>query len=65
MLSKLNYRIHTDAIKENLISNDLTGKQIAVTYSNEADVLNMTLFRKRAKDWKIVKFKWKTIVMNL
>ncbi|WP_368076779.1 KilA-N domain-containing protein [Clostridium tyrobutyricum] len=52
MLSKLNYRIHTDAIKENLISNDLTGKQIAITYANEADVLNMALFGKKAKQWR-------------
>ncbi|MBV4446925.1 KilA-N domain-containing protein [Clostridium tyrobutyricum] len=52
MLSKLNYRIHTDAIKENLISNDLTGKQIAITYANEADVLNMALFGKTAKQWR-------------
>ncbi|CAB1253348.1 KilA-N domain protein [Clostridiaceae bacterium BL-3] len=52
MLSKVNYKIHTDAIKENLISNDLTGRQIAVTYANEADVLNMALFGKTAKDWR-------------
>ena len=52
VLSKLNYRIHTDAIKENLISNDLTNKEIATTYANEADVLNVALFGKSAKEWR-------------
>ena len=52
MLSKLNYRIHTDAIKENLISNDLTNKEIGITYANEADVLNVALFGKTAKEWR-------------
>ena len=51
-MSKLNYRIHTDAIKENLISNDLTNKEIAITYANEADVLNVALFGKTAKEWR-------------
>lgn len=52
VLSKLNYRIHTDAIKENLISNELTNKEIAFTYANEADVLNVALFGKTAKEWR-------------
>ena len=52
MLSKLNYRIHTDAIKQNLISNDLTNKEIGITYANEADVLNVALFGKTAKEWR-------------
>jgi hypothetical protein len=52
VLSKLNYKIHTDAIKENLISNDLTNKEISITYANEADVLNMALFGKTAKEWR-------------
>jgi len=52
LLSKLNYKIHTDAIKQNLISNDLTNKEIAITYANEADVLNMALFGKTAKEWR-------------
>ncbi len=52
ILSKVNYKIHTDAIKENLISNDLTNKQIGFTYANEADVLNMALFGKTAKQWR-------------
>ena len=52
VLSKLNYKIYTDAIKENLISNHLTNKQIGITYANEADVLNMALFGKTAKEWR-------------
>ena len=40
----LNYKIHTDAIKNNLILPDLTSTQIAYTYSNEADILNVVLF---------------------
>ena len=53
VLSKLNYKIHTDAIKDNLISNDLRNKQIARTYAYEAVVLNMALFGKIAKEWRI------------
>lgn len=52
VLSKLNYKIHTDAIKENLISNDLSKRDIAITYANEADVLNVALFGKSAKEWR-------------
>jgi len=52
LLSKLNYKMHTDAIKENLISNDLTNKEISITYANEADVLNVALFGKAAKEWR-------------
>lgn len=52
VLSKLNYKIHTDAIKENLVSNDLTNKEISITYANEADVLNVALFGKTAKEWR-------------
>ena len=51
-ISKLNYRIHTDAIKENLIPPELTPMQIAYTYANEADMLNVVLFGKTAKQWK-------------
>lgn len=53
LLAKVNYRIHTDAIKKNLISNDLTPKQIGITYANEADVLNVALFGKTAREWHI------------
>lgn len=51
-LSKLNYKIHTDAIKENLIPPELTPQQIAFTYASEADMLNMVLFGKTAKMWR-------------
>ena len=51
-LSKLNYRIHTDAIKANLIPPELTSAQIAYTYASEADMLNVVLFGKTAKQWR-------------
>ena len=51
-ISKLNHKIHTDAIKENLIPAELTSKQIAFTYANEADLLNVALFGMTAKQWR-------------
>ena len=51
-LTKINYRIHTDAIKGNLIPEYLTPQQISYVYANEADVLNMALFGKTAKQWR-------------
>ncbi len=51
-LAKLNYHIHTDAIKENLIVPTLTKTQINFVYANEADVLNVALFGKTASEWK-------------
>lgn len=51
-LSKINYRIHTDAIKEFLITPELTKKEISYKYASEADVLNMALFGKTAKQWR-------------
>lgn len=51
-LAKINYHIHTDAIKENLIPQNLSKKQILFVYATEADVLNMALFGKTAKDWR-------------
>ena len=51
-LTKINYRIHTDAIKENLIPQNLNKQQISYVYANEADVLNMALFGKTAKQWR-------------
>jgi len=51
-LAKINYRIHTDAIKENLIPPELTPRQINLVYASEADVLNMALFGMTAKDWR-------------
>ncbi|WP_440444648.1 KilA-N domain-containing protein [Phascolarctobacterium sp.] len=50
-IAKSNYRIHTDAIKENLPSN-LTSQQIAYTYANEADLINVALFGQTAKQWR-------------
>lgn len=51
-LSKVNYHIHTDAIKENLIPYELTKYQINTLYASEADLLNMALFGKTAKQWR-------------
>ncbi|MDR2580248.1 MAG: KilA-N domain-containing protein [Fibromonadaceae bacterium] len=51
-LAKVNYRIHTDAIKENLIAPILTQKQISYVYANEADMLNVALFGKTANEWR-------------
>jgi KilA-N domain len=51
-LAKINYRIHTDAIKENLIPTELSKTQINLVYANEADILNMALFGKTAKEWR-------------
>ena len=51
-LAKINYRIHTDAIKENLIPPELSAKQISLVYASEADVLNMALFGMTAKEWR-------------
>ncbi|MDO4526979.1 MAG: KilA-N domain-containing protein [Candidatus Saccharibacteria bacterium] len=51
-IAKLNYRIHTDAIKENLLPPELTKEQIAYTYASEADLLNVALFGKTAKQWR-------------
>lgn len=51
-LSKINYRIHTDAIKENLIPKELSKFEINVIYASEADMLNMALFGKTALQWR-------------
>ncbi len=53
-LAKINYRIHTDAIKANLIPPKLTAKQVNLVYASEADVLNMALFGMTAKEWRNV-----------
>lgn len=52
-LSKLNYRVHTDAIKARLIPPEITAKQAAITYASEADVLNMALFGLTARQWRV------------
>ena len=51
-ISKLNYRLHTDAIKSNLIPPELSASQISMTYASEADVLNVALFGITAKQWR-------------
>lgn len=51
-LSKVNYRIHTDAIKAHLIPPEVTPVQAAITYANEADVLNVAMFGQTAKQWR-------------
>lgn len=51
-LTKINYRLHTDAIKRNLISADLSAEQIGDIYSAEADVINMAMFGKTAAQWR-------------
>lgn len=51
-LAKINYHIHTDAIKHNLIPAQLTAIQTSIIYASEADVLNMALFGITAKDWR-------------
>jgi len=51
-LAKLNYHIHTDAIKQNLIPQELSVAQTSIIYANEADVLNVALFGITAKQWR-------------
>ena len=51
-LSKINYRIHTDAIKQNLIPKEVTPAQANIIYANEADVLNVAMFGMTAKQWR-------------
>ena len=51
-LSKINYHIHTDAIKSHLIPEEITPAQASIIYAEEADVLNMAMFGKTAKQWR-------------
>jgi len=51
-LAKINYHIHTDAIKHNLIPKELTPRQASIIYADEADVLNIALFSITAKEWR-------------
>jgi len=51
-LSKINYRIHTDAIKEHIVPNIVTKEQISYAYAEEADLLNVALFGMTAKEWR-------------
>ena len=51
-LAKINYRIHTDAIKQNLIPAEVTAKQASIIYADEADMLNVAMFGMTAKMWR-------------
>ena len=51
-LSKINYHIHTDAIKQNLVPAEVTALQASVIYANEADVLNVAMFGMTARQWR-------------
>jgi hypothetical protein len=51
-LAKINYRIHTEAIKQNLIPQKISKHQEKIIYANEADVLNVALFGQTAKEWR-------------
>ena len=51
-LAKINYRIHTDAIKQNLIPQELTPAQKSIVYADEADMLNVAMFGKTAREWR-------------
>ena len=51
-LAKINYRIHTDAIKQNLIPPELTSQQKSFVYADEADMLNVAMFGQTAKQWR-------------
>ena len=51
-LAKVNYRIHTDAIKQNLIPTEVTTAQASIIYANEADVLNVAMFGMTARQWR-------------
>ena len=51
-ISKLNYRVHTDAIKKNLIPPELASQQIHLTYASEGDLLNVALFGMTAREWR-------------
>jgi len=51
-LAKINYHIHTDAVKQNLVPKELTSKQASIIYADEADVLNIALFGMTAKEWR-------------
>ena len=63
-LSKINYRIHTDAIKEFLITPELTKQEQSYTYAGEADLLNVALFGKTAKQWREETGKPKSVNMR-
>ena len=51
-LSKINYRIHTDSIKRNIVPEEVTSQQASIIYAHEADVLNVAMFGMTAKQWR-------------
>lgn len=51
-LSKINYRIHTDSIKRNIVPEEVTPQQASIIYAHEADVLNVAMFGMTAKQWR-------------
>ncbi len=51
-LTKINYRIHTNAVQENLVPPELSGQEVNRVYASEADLLNMALFGKTARQWR-------------
>lgn len=51
-MAKINYKIHTDAVKAHLVPQNISKNKATIVYANEADVLNMALFGKTAKDWR-------------
>jgi len=53
-LAKINYRIHTDAIKEQIIPPEVSKAQAAIVYASEADMLNVALFGKTAAEWRAI-----------
>ncbi len=59
ILSKVNYRIHTDAIKEQMLPLELTPQQVKMVYANEADLLNVALFGMTAKEWRV----WRALIL--
>jgi hypothetical protein len=64
-LAKVNYKIHTDAIKENLLPIELNKSQTSLIYASEADVLNMALFGLTAKEWRIINPKEKGNIRDI
>lgn len=65
-MAKVNYHIPTDAIKEILIPDEITKTQAAIIYANEADVLNVALCGKTAKQWREenTEFRFDTFILN-
>lgn len=63
-LAKINYRIHTDAIKKHIIPSQVSAQAMNVIYANEADVLNVALFGITAKQWRDINLNKKGIIRD-